>query len=56
VEVVRLSSDLLYATLSLERRRRATLDDIERADALAALVVARRRRAGAAHRAVAGRD
>jgi hypothetical protein len=38
----RLSAELLAAILEVDDRRRATLDDIERADALAARLLARR--------------
>lgn len=43
-ERMRLSAELLAATLELERRSRVSLDDIERADALAERLLARRRR------------
>jgi hypothetical protein len=38
---IRLSADLLAALLEVEQRSRATLDDIEWADAVAARLVAR---------------
>jgi hypothetical protein len=38
----RLSAELLAAILEVERRTRATLDDIERADALAERLLVRR--------------
>jgi len=46
----RLSAELLAAILEVEERSRASLDDIERADALAERLIARRARrlAGAA--------
>ncbi|WP_018505938.1 hypothetical protein [Parafrankia discariae] len=47
----RLSAELLAAILEVEERTRATLDDIERADALADRLLARRRDRLAAHRA-----
>ncbi|CAJ62395.1 hypothetical protein FRAAL3752 [Frankia alni ACN14a] len=40
----RLSAELLAAILEVERRTRATLDDIERADALAERLLVRRGR------------
>jgi hypothetical protein len=39
----RLSAELLAAILEVDQRTRATLDDIERADALADRLLARRR-------------
>jgi hypothetical protein len=39
---VRLSADLLAALLELEQRHRATLDDLEWADAVADRIVRRR--------------
>ena len=50
----RLSAELLAAMLEVDRRTRATLDDMERADALAERLLARRRQrlaaaAGAPH-------
>ncbi len=48
----RLSAELLAAVLEVERRTRATLEDIERADALAERLLVRR---GARLRAAAGR-
>lgn len=39
----RLSAEILAAVLEVEERSRATLDDIERADALADRLIARRR-------------
>jgi Mg-chelatase subunit ChlI len=48
-EMLQLSSDLLTAILAVEGRTRATLDDLERADALALLVLARQRRREAPH-------
>jgi len=48
-ELLQLSSDLLTAMLAVEGRTRATLDDLERADALALFVLARQRRRGAPH-------
>jgi hypothetical protein len=39
----RLSAEILAAVLEVEQRSRATLDDMERADALAARLIARRR-------------
>ena len=48
-ELLQLSSDLLTAMLAVEGRTRATLDDLEPADALALLVLARQRRRGAPH-------
>ncbi|MCK9900741.1 hypothetical protein CC117_12075 [Parafrankia colletiae] len=39
----RLSAELLAAMLEIEGRTRATLDDMERADRLAARLLARRR-------------
>ncbi len=39
----RLSAEILAAVLEIEKRSRATLDDIERADALAERLIARRR-------------
>ncbi|MEX5637678.1 hypothetical protein [Parafrankia sp. FMc2] len=39
----RLSAELLAAMLEIEDRTRATLDDMERADRLAARLLARRR-------------
>ncbi|CAI7978922.1 exported hypothetical protein [Frankia sp. Hr75.2] len=47
----RLSAELLAALLEVEERTRATLDDIERADALADRLLARRRDRLAAGRA-----
>jgi hypothetical protein len=45
----RLSAELLAALLAVDGRSRATLDDMERADALAdALLARRRQRAGQA--------
>jgi hypothetical protein len=46
---VRLSADLLAASLEVDRRRCATLDDIERADAVADRLLRRQaeRRTGA---------
>lgn len=43
-ERMRLSAELLAATLELERRSRVSLDDLEWADALAERLLARRRR------------
>jgi Mg-chelatase subunit ChlI len=43
-ELLLLSSDLLTAMLAVDGRRRVTLDDLERADVLARLVLARRDR------------
>jgi hypothetical protein len=40
----RLSAELLAALLAVEGRSRPTLDDMERADALADVLLARRRR------------
>ena len=48
-ELLQLSSDLLTAILAVEGRTRATLDDLERADALALQVLARQRRRGTPH-------
>jgi hypothetical protein len=46
----RLSAELLAAILAVDGRPRATLDDMERADALAdALLARRRRRVGGGH-------
>lgn len=39
----RLSAEILAAVLEIEERSRATLDDIERADALAERLIARHR-------------
>ncbi|WP_045880335.1 hypothetical protein [Pseudofrankia sp. DC12] len=50
----RLSAELLAAILEVDARQRATLDDIERADALAQRLLARRadrQRAAASGRA-----
>jgi hypothetical protein len=47
----RLSAEILAAILEIDQRSHATLDDMERADALAARLIARRReqlRAGTA--------
>ncbi|WP_308204937.1 hypothetical protein [Frankia tisae] len=40
---MRLSAELLAAILAVDGRSRATLDDMERADALADVVLARHR-------------
>ncbi|OHV33534.1 MULTISPECIES: hypothetical protein [Pseudofrankia] len=46
----RLSAELLAAIMAVDGRSRATLDDMERADALAdALLARRRQRVGRAH-------
>ncbi|SNQ49435.1 conserved hypothetical protein [Frankia canadensis] len=46
----RLSAELLAAILTVDGRSRATLDDMERADALADVLLARRRQRVGAHR------
>ncbi|CAO5245877.1 hypothetical protein [Frankia sp. AgKG'84/4] len=46
----RLSADLLAALLTVDGRSRATLDDMERADALADALLARRRQRATPHR------
>ncbi|OAA21775.1 hypothetical protein UG55_105438 [Frankia sp. EI5c] len=46
----RLSSELLAAILTVDGRTRATLDDMERADALADVLLARRREREGRHR------
>ncbi|MBE3201178.1 hypothetical protein IHE48_09265 [Frankia sp. CH37] len=51
----RLSAELLAAILEVEDRTRATLDDMERADALAERLLARRRDRMAAATSPAGR-
>jgi hypothetical protein len=43
---IRLSADLVAALLDVERRSRATLDDLEWADAVADRMLRRRGRAG----------
>jgi hypothetical protein len=50
----RLSSELLAAILMVDGRSRATLDDMERADALADVLLARRRQRVGAHRSEFG--
>ncbi|WP_370657147.1 MULTISPECIES: hypothetical protein [unclassified Frankia] len=47
---MRLSAELLAAILEVEGRSRATLDDMERADALADVLLARRRQRINRHR------
>ncbi|CAJ61689.1 MULTISPECIES: hypothetical protein [Frankia] len=47
---MRLSAELLAAILEVEGRSRATLDDMERADALADVLLARRRQRVSSHR------
>jgi hypothetical protein len=46
----RLSAELLAAILTVDGRSRATLDDMERADALADVLLARRRQRVGHHR------
>lgn len=46
----RLSAELLVAILEVDGRTRATLDDMERADALADVLLARRRQRVGRHR------
>ncbi|EFC82716.1 hypothetical protein [Parafrankia sp. EUN1f] len=46
----RLSAELLAAILTVDGRTRATLDDMERADALADVLLARRRERVGQHR------
>lgn len=46
----RLSAELLAAILTVDGRTRATLDDMERADALADVLLTRRRERVARHR------
>ncbi|MCM3921467.1 hypothetical protein ND748_07265 [Frankia sp. AiPs1] len=47
---MRLSAELLAAILEVDGRSRATLDDMERADALADVLLARRRQRVGPHR------
>ncbi|WP_026310833.1 hypothetical protein [Parafrankia elaeagni] len=46
----RLSAEILAAILAVDGRTRATLDDMERADALADVMMTRRRERGGRHR------
>ncbi|WP_241835531.1 hypothetical protein [Pseudofrankia asymbiotica] len=46
----RLSTELLAAIIAVDGRSRATLDDMERADALADVLLARRRQRVGRHR------
>lgn len=48
----RLSAELLAAMLTVDGRTRATLDDMERADALADALLTRRRQRVGRHRAL----
>jgi hypothetical protein len=46
----RLSAELLAALIAVDGRTRPTLDDMERADALADVLLARRRQRAGEHR------